>query len=74
MHNPLLSVHRLSAMFLLVNNFKMIEMLLNVVHGQVQKSEQKPITKGFPIILRKLTMFTDIGHRDGTVGRESLVN
>ena len=37
-------------MFLLVNNFKMIEMLLNVVHGQVQKSQQKPRTKGFPTI------------------------
>ena len=61
-------------MFLLVNNFKMIGMLLNVVHGQVQKSEQKPITKGFPTILRKLTMFTHIGRRDGTVGREGLVN
>ena len=43
-------------MFLLVNNFKMIGMLLNVVHGQVQKSEQKPITKGFPIIPLWLTM------------------
>ena len=49
-------------------------MVLNVVHGQVQKSEQKPITKGFPTFLRKLTMFTHIGHRDGTVGREGLVN
>ena len=27
-----------NAMFLLVNNFKMIGMLLNVVYGQVQKS------------------------------------
>ena len=52
----------------------MMGMLLNVVQGQVQKSEQKPITKGFPTILRKLTMFTDIGHRDGMVGREGLVN
>ena len=52
----------------------MMGMLLNVVHGQVQKSEQKPITKGFPTILRKLTMFTHIGRRDGTVGREGLVN
>ena len=25
-------------MFLLVNNFKMMRMLLNVVHGQVQKN------------------------------------
>ena len=58
----------------MVNNFKMIGMVLNVVHGQVQKSEQKPITKGFPTFLRKLTMFTHIGHRDGTVGREGLVN
>ena len=32
-------------MFLLVSNFKMIGMLLNVVHGQVQKSQQKSITK-----------------------------
>ena len=32
-------------MLLLVNKFKMIGMLLNVVHGQVQKSEQKHITK-----------------------------
>ena len=30
-------------MFLLVNNFKMIGMLLNVVHGQVQT-----YNKGFP--------------------------
>ena len=30
-------------MFLLVNNFKMIGMLLNVVHGQVQT-----YSKGFP--------------------------
>ena len=37
-------------MFVLVNNFKMIGMLLNVVHGEVQKSWQKPITKGFPTI------------------------
>ena len=37
-------------MFLLVSKFKMIGMLLNVVHGQVQKSQQKPITKGFPTI------------------------
>ena len=37
-------------MFLLVNNFKLIGMLLNVVHGQVQKSQKKPITKGLPTI------------------------
>ena len=49
-------------------------MLLNVVYGHVQKREQKPITKGLPTILRKLTMFTHIGHRDGTVGREGLGN
>ena len=61
-------------MSLLVSKFKMMGMLLNVVQGQVQKSEQKPITKGFPTILRKLTMFTHIGRRDGTVGREGLVN
>ena len=36
-------------MFLLVNNFKMIGMLLNVVHGQVQKIElTKTYNKGFP--------------------------
>ena len=29
---------KISVMFLLVNNFKMIGMLLNVVHGQVEKS------------------------------------
>ena len=33
----------INAMLPLVNNFKMIGMLLNVVHGQVQK-------KGFPTI------------------------
>ena len=43
-------------MFLLVNNFKMIGMLLNVVHGQVNKSEQKPKTKGFPTIPLLLTI------------------
>ena len=32
-------------MFLLVNKFKMIGMLLNIVNGQVQKSQQKHITK-----------------------------
>ena len=37
-------------MFLLVNNFKMMGMLLNVVHGQVQKNEQNLITKAFPTI------------------------
>ena len=37
-------------MFLLVNNFKMIGMLLNVVHDQVQKGKQKPITNAFPTI------------------------
>ena len=36
-------------MFLLVINFKMIEMLLNVVHGQVQKIKlTKTYNKGFP--------------------------
>ena len=34
----------------------MIGMLLNVLHGQVQKSLQKPITKGFPTIPLQLTM------------------
>ena len=29
---------QINAMFLLVNNFKLIRMLLNVAHGQVQKS------------------------------------
>ena len=37
-------------MFLLVSKFKIIEMLLKVVHGQVQNSEQKNITKGFPTL------------------------
>ena len=32
-------------MFLLVSKFKMIGMLLNVVHCQVQKSQRKHITK-----------------------------
>ena len=41
--NPLFSVHKImteqiNAMFLLVSKFKMIGMLLNVVHGYVQKS------------------------------------
>ena len=27
-------------MFLLVSKFKMIEMLLNIVHGQVQKANE----------------------------------
>ena len=35
-------------MFLLVSKFKMIGMLLNVVHSQVQKSKQKHNNKGFP--------------------------
>ena len=37
-------------MFLLVSKFKMIEMQLNLVHGQVQNSKEKHITrwsKGF---------------------------
>ena len=34
-------------MFLLVSNFKMIGMLLNVVYGQVQKSQQKHEQKSF---------------------------
>ena len=38
-------------MFLLVNNFKMIGMLLNVFHGQVQKSQQKPIINMFPTLI-----------------------
>ena len=29
---------KINPMFVLVSNFKMIGMLLNVVHGQVQKS------------------------------------
>ena len=37
-------------MFVLVNNFKMIGMLLNVVHGQIQKSYYitKTYNKWFP--------------------------
>ena len=42
--------------FWLVNNFKLIGMLLNVVHGQVQK--KKPITKGLPTI--RLLTFDNI--------------
>ena len=42
-HNPLFSVHKIitelsNAMFLLVNNFKIIGMLLNAVHDQVQEN------------------------------------
>ena len=33
-----------------VNKFKMIAMLLNVVHGQVQNSQQKHIKNGFATI------------------------
>ena len=35
-------------MFLLVKNFKMIGMLLNVVHDQVQRKLTKTYNKGFP--------------------------
>ena len=35
-------------MFLLVNILKMIGMLLNVVHGQIQKKLTKTSNKGFP--------------------------
>ena len=35
-------------MILLVNNLKMIGMLLNVVHGQIQKKLTKTCNKGFP--------------------------
>ena len=39
----------INAMFLLVINFKMIGMLLNVLHGQVQKIElTKTYNKVFP--------------------------
>ena len=34
-------------MFILVSKFKMMGMLLNVVHGQVRKSEQKHIKKEY---------------------------
>ena len=33
-------------------------MLLNVVHGQVQESQQKPITKRLPTIPLTLTMIS----------------
>ena len=39
---------QINAMFLLVSKFKMIGMLLNVMRGQVQKSQQKTYNKGFP--------------------------
>ena len=35
-------------MCLLVNNFKIIGMLLNIVHDQVQKKLSKTYNKGFP--------------------------
>ena len=38
-HHPLVFVHNL------VSKFKMIEMLLNVMHGQVQKSLVTPEVK-----------------------------
>ena len=45
-------------MFLSVNNFKMLGMLLNVVHGQVQKTT-KTYKKGFPnqSTLNKIQIF-----------------
>ena len=50
-HNPLFFVTELiNSMLLVVSKFKLIEMQLSVVHGQVQKSKQKHITrrsKGF---------------------------
>ena len=46
-------------MFLLVNNFKMIGMLLNVVHVHIQKKLTKTYYKGFPAILLQLTMSRD---------------
>ena len=48
-------------MFLLVSKLKMIGMLLNVVHGLVQKKLQKPITKAsnaFPNHFSLITMLT----------------
>ena len=35
-------------MCLLVNNFKIIGMLLNIVHDQLQKKLSKTYNKGFP--------------------------
>ena len=44
-------------MFLLVIKFKMIGMLLNVVHGQVQKSQQKHEQKSFTgLVTIQITM------------------
>ena len=51
-------------MFLLVIELKFIGMLLNVVQGQVQKSYQKPITKGALSIHQK---FRKIHVLNGTV-------
>ena len=51
-------------MFLLVSELKFIGMLLNVVQGQVQKSYQKPITKGALSIHQK---FRKIHVLNGTV-------
>ena len=55
-------------MFLLVSKFKMIGMLLNFVHGQVQKSQQKHITKefnGFHNHSTLITMFSASHFRTG---------
>ena len=40
----------------LVSNFKMIGMLLNVMRGQVQKSQQKTYNNGFPNYSALITM------------------
>ena len=49
-------------MFLLVSKFKMIGMLLNVVHGQVQKSKQKHITKESNGFHNHSTLVTMLAH------------
>ena len=45
-------------MFILVSKCKMIGMLLNVVHGQVRKSERKHITKEYDEFHNRSTLIT----------------
>ena len=45
-------------MSLLVYKFEMIGILLNVVHGQVQKSKQKHITKESNVFHNNSTLIT----------------
>ena len=47
-------------MFLLVSNLKMIGMLLNVVHGQIQKKTNKTCNKGFPYYSTLINSLDDV--------------